>query len=184
MIEKGCDIGARVIIGSGSVVRSYTILCDDVKIGKNCKIGPFVLIQPGVVVGDNCKIHSHSFLCEGVTLEDEVFVGHGVMFCNEKYPRAIRNAAWELKDDGRVLVKKGAVIGSGAVILPGVTIGSGAIVGAGAVVTKGVGFKEIVVGNPAVLIDQIRKIYGGLMFVREHEAQMEALRRIVDGKKK
>ena len=122
-------------------------------IGKGCKIGPFVEIQRGAVIGDRCHIASHSFICDGVTLEDEVFIGHGVMFCNTAWPRACNDKGelrsrkdWALLP---VLVKRGASIGSGAVILPGVIIGESAMVGAGAVVTRDVPPRAVAVGNPA-----------------------------------
>ena len=126
-------------------------------IGDETKIGSFVEIQKSVVVGRRCKISSHSFFCEGVTLEDGVFVGHGVMFTNDKNPRAtdangeLQTASdWECES---TLVKKGASIGSGAVILPGLTIGEGAMVGAGSVVTKNVPDGAVVVGNPARIME-------------------------------
>ena len=122
-------------------------------IGKDCKIGPFVEIQRGAVIGDRCQIASHSFICDGVTIEDEVFIGHGVMFCNTVWPRACNEAGelrkredWDLLP---VLVKRGATIGSGAVILPGVTIGERAMVGAGAVVARDIPARAVAVGNPA-----------------------------------
>lgn len=122
-------------------------------IGDDSKIGAFVEIQKNARVGNNCKISSHTFVCEGVTIEDNVFIGHGVMFTNDKYPRATNadgsaqtEADWEVVP---TLVKKGASIGSGAVIVAGVTIGENAIVGAGAVVTKDVPADTIVAGVPA-----------------------------------
>lgn len=122
-------------------------------IGDETRIGTFVEIQKNAVVGRRCKISSHSFICEGVTLEDECFVGHGVMFINDKHPRAT-NADGDLQteDDWRVVPTRacrGASIGSGAVILCGVTIGPRAIVGAGAVVTTDVAADETVAGVPA-----------------------------------
>ncbi|HON00741.1 MAG TPA: acyltransferase, partial [Acidobacteriota bacterium] len=102
--------------------------------------------------GNRCKISSHTFICEGVTIEDEVFVGHGVVFINDTYPRATAGGRLQTETDWKVeptLVKRGASIGSGAVILSNVTIGEGAIVGAGAVVTKDVPARTIVAGNPA-----------------------------------
>ena len=122
------------------------------KIGDNTRIGAFVEIQKNATIGARCKISSHSFICEGVTIEDDVFVGHGVMFINDRYPRATSDgkpqteADWELVP---TLVKKGASIGSGAVILCGVTIGEKARVGAGAVVTHDVPDQAVVVGVPA-----------------------------------
>jgi acetyltransferase-like isoleucine patch superfamily enzyme len=117
------------------------------KIGAHTKIGAFVEIQKGVRIGKNCKISSHSFICEGVTIKDDVFIGHGVIFTNDKYPHATGD--WKLQ---KTIVKKGASIGSGATILCGITIGAHALVGAGAVVTKSVAEKTTVVGNPAKII--------------------------------
>lgn len=108
-------------------------------IGEGTTIGPFVEIQKGAVVGRDCTISSHSFICEGVTIGDGVFIGHGVIFCNERWPMANRPIKWELHQEQRVWVGDGAVLGSGARILPGVTIGEGAVIGCGAIVTKGVG---------------------------------------------
>jgi acetyltransferase-like isoleucine patch superfamily enzyme len=122
-------------------------------IGDNTRVGPFVEIQRGAVVGANCKVQSHSFICDGVQIGDEVFVGHGVVFINDKLPRATTEAGglqtesdWELL---RTIVERRATLGSGAVILGGVRIGEGALVGAGAVVTRDVAPGETVVGNPA-----------------------------------
>jgi acetyltransferase-like isoleucine patch superfamily enzyme len=114
------------------------------EIGDDSMIGTFVEVQSGVKIGRGCRVQSHSFLCEGVTLEDDVFVGHGVMFINDNHPRLGR--PWELS---RVLVRAGASIGSNATILGGVTIGERATVGAGAVVTRDVPDDAIAVGNPA-----------------------------------
>lgn len=123
------------------------------QIGDETKIGAFVEIQKNVTVGARCKISSHSFVCEGVTIEDECFVGHGVMFINDKYPRATNpDGSLQTDDDWRVVptrVGRGASIGSGAVILCGVTIGPGATIGAGAVVTSDVAARETVAGVPA-----------------------------------
>ena len=122
-------------------------------IGDNSKIGAFVEIQKNVEIGKNCKISSHTFICEGVSIEENVFVGHGVMFTNDKYPRATNpegsqqtEADWEVIP---TLIKKGASIGSGAVIIAGITIGENSIVGAGAVITKDVAPNTIVAGVPA-----------------------------------
>ena len=125
-------------------------------IGDNTKIGAFVEIQKNATVGNNCKVSSHSFICEGVTLEDDVFIGHGVMFINDSYPRATsRNGELQTEADWKVertLVRKGASIGSGATILANVTIGENSIVGAGSVVTKNVPSGAVVAGNPARLL--------------------------------
>jgi acetyltransferase-like isoleucine patch superfamily enzyme len=136
-------------------------------IGDNTKIGAFVEIQKNATVGKNCKISSHTFICEGVTIEDGVFIGHGVTFINDMYPRAT-TAVGELQTerDWKVeatLVKKGASIGSGATILAGVTVGENAMVGAGSVVTKSVASNAIVAGNPArVLRSAEQEVSGGL----------------------
>ena len=122
-------------------------------IGAGTRVGPFVEIQAGVSVGERCKIQSHSFICTGVTIEDEVFVGHGVMFVNDMHPRAV-NAAGELAGAGDwelapTLVRRGASIGSNATVLGSVTIGSGALVAAGAVVSRDVRDGATVLGVPA-----------------------------------
>lgn len=129
------------------------------EIGDETKIGAFVEIQKNASVGRNCKISSHTFICEGVKIEDRVFVGHGVIFINDPYPRATNEegslqteADWKVEN---TVVKKGASIGSGATILCNVTIGENAIVGAGAVVVKSVPANAIVVGNPARLLRYI-----------------------------
>jgi UDP-2-acetamido-3-amino-2,3-dideoxy-glucuronate N-acetyltransferase len=123
------------------------------EIGDNTKIGTFVEVQKNAKIGKNCKISSHTFICEGVTIEDEVFVGHGVVFINDRYPRATTEGG-ELQTEADWVVeptriKRGASIGSGAVILSNLTIGEKAIVGAGSVVTKDVPAGAIVAGNPA-----------------------------------
>jgi acetyltransferase-like isoleucine patch superfamily enzyme len=129
------------------------------EVGDETKIGAFVEIQKNAVVGKRCKISSHTFVCEGVTIEDNVFVGHGVTFINDSYPRATNEdgslqteADWKVE---RTIVKKGASIGSGATILSNVTIGEGAIIGAGAVVTEDVAARAIVAGSPARLLRYI-----------------------------
>jgi len=126
------------------------------EIGDESRIGAFVEIQKNARIGARCKISSHTFICEGVIIEDEVFVGHGVTFINDRYPRAT-NATGRLKggaewDCEPTLVKRGASIGSGATLLPGITIGENATVGAGAVVTKDVPPNAIVTGNPARIL--------------------------------
>jgi UDP-2-acetamido-3-amino-2,3-dideoxy-glucuronate N-acetyltransferase len=126
------------------------------EIGAHTRVGPFVEIQSGAKVGKNCKISSHTFICEGVTIEDECFIGHGVMFVNDRHPRATDEEGslkstldWKCE---KTLVRKGASIGTGAIILGGVTIGEGALIGAGAVVTKQVKAGEVVAGIPARLL--------------------------------
>ncbi len=130
-------------------------------IGAETKIGTFVEVQSGAVIGNRCKISSHSFICEGVTIEDGVFIGHGVMFTNDRFPEAV-NDAGELKsaDDWvleTIVVKERASIGSGATILPGISIGKGALVAAGSVVTKSVPDYMVVAGNPARIMGDVRE---------------------------
>jgi acetyltransferase-like isoleucine patch superfamily enzyme len=125
------------------------------QIGDDTRIGTFVEIQKNVVIGARCKIQSHTFICEGVTIEDEVFVGHGVLFINDLDPRATTNAALQTEADWQVIptqVCRGASIGSGVVVLGGLTIGAGALIGAGAVVTRDVEPGAVVAGVPARLL--------------------------------
>ncbi len=122
------------------------------EVGDETKIGAFVEIQKNASIGRRCKISSHTFVCEGVTIEDEVFVGHGVMFINDKHPRATVAGRLQTEADWQVvptLVQRGASIGSGAVIMCGVTIGAEALIGAGAVVTRDVPAGAVVAGVPA-----------------------------------
>jgi UDP-2-acetamido-3-amino-2,3-dideoxy-glucuronate N-acetyltransferase len=140
-----------VTFGENVVVYSFTNLygCE---IGDNTRIGPFVEIQKGARIGANCKIQSHAFICTGVEIEDEVFVSHGVIFINDKSPRATAEGRFQAESDWELLsttVERGAALGSGAVISGGLRIGQGALVGAGAVVTRDVEPGETVVGNPA-----------------------------------
>ena len=132
-----------VSFGQNVVVFPFTNLygCE---IGDNTSVGPFVEIQRGARIGADCKIQSHAFICSGVEIEDEVFVGHGVIFVNDKFPRV--SGEWE---ELPTVVEREASLGSGAVILGGVRIGAGALVGAGAVVTRNVEPGQTVVGNPA-----------------------------------
>jgi len=128
------------------------------EIGDDTKIGAFVEIQKNASVGKCCKISSHTFICEGVTIEDNVFIGHGVMFINDSYPRATSGGALQTEADWKVektVIKKGASIGSGATILANLCVGENAIVGAGAVVTKDVPPNTIVAGNPAKVFRQL-----------------------------
>ena len=151
-------IAPDVKLGEGVKLSKFINLygCE---IGDETKIGAFVEIQKNASVGRRCKISSHTFICEGVTIEDNVFIGHGVMFINDLYPRATSasgslqtEADWKVE---RTLVKKGASIGSGTTILANLTIGENAIVGAGAVVTKDVPANMIVAGNPAKVLRQV-----------------------------
>ena len=141
------------------------------EIGDGTKIGAFVEIQKNATVGKNCKISSHTFVCEGVAIEDNVFIGHGVMFINDLYPRATTsNGTLQTEQDWKVeptVVKSGASIGSGATILARVTIGENAIVGAGSVVTKDVPPNTIVVGNPARMIRVVDQTQTQSMLVAE-----------------
>jgi UDP-2-acetamido-3-amino-2,3-dideoxy-glucuronate N-acetyltransferase len=125
------------------------------EIGDSTKIGSFVEVQKNAVIGKRCKISSHTFVCEGVTIEDNVFIGHGVTFINDSYPRAT-NADGELQTERdwkveRTVVKQGASVGSGSTILANLTIGENAIVGAGSVVTRDVPANSVVMGNPATV---------------------------------
>ena len=129
-------------------------------IGAESKVGAFVEIQKNASVGERCKISSHTFICEGVSIEDEVFIGHGVMFTNDRYPQAVNeNGTLQTEADWTVVatrVKRRAAIGSNATIIAGVTIGASALVGAGAVVTADVPDYAIVAGVPAKVIGDVR----------------------------
>lgn len=154
-------------VNNASLGQGVTILYPDLvniygcSIGAGTRVGPFVEIQRDVLIGASCKISSHAFICEGVAIEDEVFIGHGVMFTNDLYPRAATETGelqgtqdWDLV---RTFVRRRSSIGSNATILGGITIGIGALVGAGAVVTKDVPDHAIVVGNPARIIGDARR---------------------------
>lgn len=155
MPTKDVRLGKGVEIHQPDLVNLYGCT-----IGDETRIGPFVEIQKNAVVGARCKVSSHTFICEGVTIEDEVFVGHGVMFINDRYPRATasdgsmqREADWVVIP---TLVRRASSLGSGAVIMCGITIGEGALVGAGAVVTKDVPDFAIVAGSPARVVGDTR----------------------------
>jgi acetyltransferase-like isoleucine patch superfamily enzyme len=141
-----------VDFGENVIVSPFTNLYG-CRIGDESRLGPFVEIQRDAVIGARCKIQSHTFICTGVEIEDEVFVGHGTLFINDKFPRATTEegalkteADWQLE---RTVVGRGAALGSGAVVLGGIRIGAGALVGAGAVVTQDVAPGETVAGVPA-----------------------------------
>jgi acetyltransferase-like isoleucine patch superfamily enzyme len=156
-VNEYCSIAPDVKLGKGVKLSKFINLygCE---IGDDTKIGAFVEIQKNASVGRRCKISSHTFICEGVTIEDNVFIGHGVMFINDIYPRATANGQLQTEADwkvGRTIVKNGASIGTGATILANVTIGENAIVGAGSVVTKDVPANCIVGGNPARMFRKI-----------------------------
>jgi acetyltransferase-like isoleucine patch superfamily enzyme len=155
MIAQDVQLGEGVVVFHPELVNLYGC-----SVGTGTRIGTFVEIQKGASVGARCKISSHTFICEGVTIEDSVFIGHGVMFINDTYPRAVTadgslqtDADWQVV---RTLVRTGASIGSNATILGGVTVGVGAMVGAGAVVTKDVPDHAIVVGVPARVVGDAR----------------------------
>jgi UDP-2-acetamido-3-amino-2,3-dideoxy-glucuronate N-acetyltransferase len=148
-------IADNVKLGKDVIIQDFVNLYG-CSIADNTRIGPFVEIQKNASIGRNCKISSHTFICEGVTIEDDVFVGHGVMFVNDPYPRATNNdgepqteSDWQVH---RTLIRRGASVGSGAVILCDITVGERAMVGAGAVVTKDVPAGATVAGNPARIL--------------------------------
>lgn len=157
-IAPDVKLGQRVVIHHPDLVNLYG--CE---VGDDSRIGAFVEIQKGASIGRRCKISSHTFICEGVTLEDEVFVGHGVMFINDPYPRATTGGKLQTDADWKVVptrIRRGASIGSGAVIMCGVTIGEEALVGAGAVVTRDVPDYAIVAGTPARVKGDVRERAG------------------------
>lgn len=145
-------VAADVRLGPGTRVSAFANLygCE---IGSDTRLGAFVEVQRGARIGSRCKVSSHSFVCSGVVIEDEVFIGHGVVFINDRHPRATRRDG-SAKEDGdwrleRTLVGRGASVGSGAIIMCGVEIGAGAMVGAGALVTHNVPPRALVAGHPA-----------------------------------
>ena len=159
MITADVKLGKDVVIHHPELVNLYGCT-----VGNGTRIGTFVEIQKGAAIGQKCKIQSHSFICGGVTIEDGVFIGHGVMFINDMYPKALNDKNelqtekdWELV---KTRVEKGATIGSNATILGGIKIGHDALVGAGAVVTRDVLPYAIVAGAPAKVIGDMRKRVG------------------------
>ena len=153
-------ISPDVILGKDVVLNDFINLYG-CAIGDQTKIGPFVEVQKNAFIGSQCKISSHSFICEGVTIEDEVFIGHGVIFINDKYPHATnQDGSLQTEEDWHCIethIQKNASIGSSATILCGITIGENAIVGAGSVVIKDVSSATIVVGNPARIIRKLKE---------------------------
>jgi UDP-2-acetamido-3-amino-2,3-dideoxy-glucuronate N-acetyltransferase len=154
-------IAADVVLGNNTVIYQPDLVnLYGCSVGDGSRIGAFVEVQKGVHIGSNCKVSSHSFLCTGVTIEDGVFIGHGVMFTNDVYPKSVNDDGSLQSDKDWVCietrVKRGSSIGSNATILAGVTIGHGALVGAGAVVTKDVPDYAIVAGVPARVIGDTR----------------------------
>ncbi|MBW2011648.1 MAG: N-acetyltransferase [Deltaproteobacteria bacterium] len=152
-------ISSDVKLGKNVVLNDFINLYG-CTIGDETKIGPFVEIQKNAVIGKRCKISSHTFICEGVNIEDGVFVGHGVVFINDKYPGATNDSGkLQTEEDWQVIptvVKQGASIGSNATLLCGITVGSGSIIGAGSVVIDDVPDNVIVAGNPAKIIRKIK----------------------------
>ena len=155
MIDPSVRLGSAVRIAHPELVNLYGCT-----IGDETMIGPFVEIQRNVAIGARCKISSHSFICEGVTIEEEVFVGHGVLFINDRYPRATVAGRPQGAADWQVVptrVRRGASLGSGAMVMCGVTIGVEAMVGAAALVTHDVADYAIVAGVPATVVGDVRE---------------------------
>ena len=154
-IAKDVVLGKGVRIFQPDLVNLYGCT-----IGDETKVGAFVEIQKNAFIGARCKVSSHTFICEGVTIEDEVFVGHGVLFINDRYPHATAGGHLQTEADWKVVptrIRRGASIGSGAIVMCGVTVGEGALVGAGAVVTRDVPDHAVVTGVPARVVSDVRQ---------------------------
>jgi acetyltransferase-like isoleucine patch superfamily enzyme len=157
-MEKTKKIAPDVVLGKNVMLNDFINLYG-CRIGDDTKIGPFVEVQKNAFIGKRCKISSHTFICEGVTIEDEVFIGHGVMFINDRFPRAAtESGSLQTEQDWDVIettIKKGASIGSNVTILCGITVGRGSLVGAGSVVLTDVPDNTVVAGNPARIIRKL-----------------------------
>jgi len=157
-MENTKRIAPDVVLGKNVILNDFINLYG-CRVGDDTKIGPFVEVQKNATIGKRCKISSHTFICEGVTIEDEVFIGHGVMFINDRFPRAAtEEGSLQTEQDWEVIkttVKRGASIGSNATILCGITVGCGSLVGAGSVVLTDVPDNTIVAGNPAKIIRKL-----------------------------
>jgi len=155
-IHSSAEVSSKAIIGDGTCIWNGSQIRDGAVVGKNCIIGKDVYIDTGVTIGNNVKIQNNVLMYCGLSVEDGVFVGPGVVFTNDKYPRAIKlNGELKTKDDWEIsntLIKKGASLGANSTILPGITIGKFAMIGSGSVVTKDVVDFGLVCGNPAVLL--------------------------------
>ena len=154
MLVKQIEKSSKFSLIKGVEIGEGTVIHDQVnlykcKIGKNCKIDAYVYVEEGVVIGDGCKIRPFAFIPTGVTIANNVFIGPGVVFTNDKYPKT--RGDWNMVT---ITVQEGASLGAGAIILPGVTIGKNALISAGAVVTKNVPDDSIVVGNPARIVSK------------------------------
>ena len=158
-MENNKIIAPDVVLGKNVMLNDFINLYG-CRVGDDTKIGPFVEVQKNSAIGKRCKISSHTFICEGVTIEDEVFIGHGVMFINDRFPRAAtESGSLQTEQDWDVIettIKKGASVGSNATILCGVTVGCGSLVGAGSVVVNDVPDNTVVAGNPARIIRKLK----------------------------
>jgi UDP-2-acetamido-3-amino-2,3-dideoxy-glucuronate N-acetyltransferase len=157
VISRDVELDGGVVIHHPDLVNLYGC-----RVGEGSRIGTFVEIQKDVVIGANCKISSHSFLCSGVTIEDGVFIGHGVMFTNDMYPSAVNpDGSMQVAEDWtclRTLVRRYSSIGSNATLLCGITVGEHALIGAGAVVTRDVPDYAVVAGVPAKVVGDVRSV--------------------------